>query len=145
MSHREWLERFFDRVWHAEDAKTSKSAVYELVSEDCHVHGLPHGKNIGREGFVQFRQLMLEAFDHVRVQVDDVIEDGDRVFMRGTLFFSVGEREGTVLGGCLARIENNQICEAWNQWDFLGLLEQAGTLDADTLAAGLTSLAKAKP
>lgn len=86
--------------------------------------------------FQQFR----EAFPNIKVSVEDVIRDGDKIVTRCSV---KGSLEGESLrvtpanqpvdftGMVVARIENGKIAEAWNQWDFMTMYSQLGVLSLD--------------
>jgi steroid delta-isomerase-like uncharacterized protein len=80
-------------------------------------------------------QMYRAAFPDVKITVDDVIAEGDKVAMRwhaeGT---HRGELEGmaptgarvTVTGIFIDQWKDGQVVESWGQWDNLGLARQLG-------------------
>jgi len=140
MAHEQFLQRFFERVWHTDDLPSIDSAIDSLVSEDCVIHGLPHDRNIARAGFKQFRHAFHKAFDTARVELHDVIEDGERCAFRASATLMKGQRRFTMGGGGIAVIRDGRIVEAWNQWDFLGLVTQLGMIPEGTFERALSSL-----
>ena len=80
-------------------------------------------------------QMYRAAFPDVKITVDDVIADGDRVAIRwhaeGT---HRGQLEGmaptaarvTVTGIFIDQWKEGQVVESWGQWDNLGLARQLG-------------------
>ncbi len=71
--------------------------------------------------------------------IEDVIASGDQVVTRWTARGThQGELQGipptgkqvTVTGMTLARIENGQIVEEWNNFDQLGMMQQIGAIPA---------------
>jgi steroid delta-isomerase-like uncharacterized protein len=79
------------------------------------------------------------AFPDLRMTIDDVVEQRDRVVLRWT---ATGTHDGefnglaptgrkvTVTGMTLQRIAGNRVAEAWSNWDTLGLLQQIGASPA---------------
>jgi predicted ester cyclase len=137
---RKFMENFFAKVWGTTDKAAIERAIDDLVSEDCLVHGLPRGENIARAGFKEFRKAFLAAFDKTEVTIEDCIEQGEQLAFRATFQAIHGGRTFTVTGGGMARVRNDKIVEAYNQWDFLGLLHQVEAVPADALMTALAKL-----
>jgi predicted ester cyclase len=92
---------------------------------------------IGPAGFLPFRTAFLAGFADLRIIIEDLIEEGDRVAVRwratGTLTghgmgFAPTGRPMTITGMTIARVQNGQIIEGWNNFDVLGMHQQLGTL-----------------
>src|SRR5262249_18321993 len=78
-------------------------------------------------------------FADLHIRIDDLIEEGDRVAVRwhctGTL---TGSGLGVaptgkpmqITGMSILRVHDEQIVEAWNNFDVLGMHQQLGTLGA---------------
>jgi steroid delta-isomerase-like uncharacterized protein len=106
----------------------------ELVDHDpaapAHLRALR-----GPEVMKQTVQMYRAAFPDVKITVDDVIAQGDKVALRwhaeGT---HRGELEGmaptgvraTVTGIFIDQWKDGKIVESWGQWDNLGLARQLG-------------------
>ena len=110
-----------------------------MMATDAVAHGLnAEGQAVhGPKEFETFQRAFLNAFPDLKVTVDDVIAEADKVALRwrvtGTL---QGEglgiqptgRSMTITGMSIVRIRNNQIVEGWNNFDMLGMHQQLGTL-----------------
>jgi steroid delta-isomerase-like uncharacterized protein len=79
------------------------------------------------------------AFSDLRMSIDDVVEQRDRVAIRWTATGThSGELNGlaatgrtvTVTGMTIQRIAGGRVAEAWSNWDTLGLLQQIGASPA---------------
>jgi steroid delta-isomerase-like uncharacterized protein len=91
----------------------------------------------GVEGFKEFINTYRSAFPDLRVTIEDQIAEGDKVVSRwsarGT---QKGELQGmppsnkqaTVTGISIDRLEGGKIVESWNNWDTLGMLQQLGAI-----------------
>jgi steroid delta-isomerase-like uncharacterized protein len=128
---REW----FEEVWNGR----SSEAITRRMAPDCLVHGLDQGGQDlrGPAAFAPFHQAFLGAFSDLHIEVEDVIEEGDRVAVRWT---ATGRNDGDTLGFpathqtmriggmTIARIANGKLVEGWNTFDALAMLQQLGAL-----------------
>jgi steroid delta-isomerase-like uncharacterized protein len=109
----------------------------EVVSDDFVSHdpqvrlGGLRGPAAGRSVITTYRG----AFPDLRMTIDDVVAQGDRVAIRWTATGThSGELHGlaptgrsvTVTGMTIQRLAAGRIVEAWSNWDTLGLLQQIG-------------------
>jgi len=131
------LRRWFEEVWN----EGREGAIDELAAPDMVAHGLfdAQGKEIsGREKFKAFWRQFRTTFPDVRVDVNEALADGDKVIVRCTVYAThSGEGMGSptrkpisFTGMVIGRIENGQLKEAWDSWDFLSLYQQIGALPA---------------
>ena len=74
------VRQFYDRAWNAEDL----TAYDDLVTDDFVDHQAMPGLPSGREGFRQLEVLFRTAFPDVRVEVEDVVAEGDLVARGGS-------------------------------------------------------------
>ncbi len=112
------------------DQLISPQAINHDPAEPVRMRGLR-----GPEVFKQTVRAYRSAFPDVRITVDDVIAEGDRVVLRwhceGT---HRGELEGlaptgahgSVTGISIDRWEDGKVVESWSEWDNLGLARQLG-------------------
>jgi len=124
------VRRLIEEAWN----KGNLAVIDELLSPDYVLHidapGAP-----GREGYKQAVAMHRAAWSNLRLTIEDMIAEGDKVAMRGTLR---GVHEGEYMGipptgkqatwGAISirRIEGGQIAEEWVEVDMLGLLQQLG-------------------
>lgn len=134
--HEALMNRWFEEVWN----KGREEAIDEMFAEDGIAHGLPteNGEPIrGPKDFKPFYRQFREAFPNIKVNVEEIICEGDRVVARCSV---KGALEGESLGisprsqpidftgMVIARIENGKIVEAWNEFDFMKMYSQLGVL-----------------
>jgi steroid delta-isomerase-like uncharacterized protein len=127
------IVRWFDEVWN----QGSTDAIDEMFAPDGVAHGL--GPDLrGPAEFKTFHAAFRQAFPDVRVEVDEIVAEGDRVAYRLT---AVGTHQGDGLGFAAtqrparfvvmgsARIRDGRIVEGWNVIDQLGMLTQLGVVN----------------
>ena len=113
----------------------------EVMSDDFVPHdpqvdlGTLRGPAAGRSVIETYRS----AFPDLRMSIEDVIEQGDRVVIRwvatGTHSGELNglaptDRAVTVSGTTIQRVAGGRVAEAWTNWDTLGLLQQIGASPA---------------
>jgi steroid delta-isomerase-like uncharacterized protein len=131
---REW----FEQVW----TQQREEAVDRLMAPDALVHDLPTPDGApmrGPEAFKPFHRKFVAAFPDICIDVTRTLVDGDMVAAHcrvkvthggdGLGMMATG-RTATISGICIARVQNGQIVEGWNSFDFLSLYQQLGLLPA---------------
>ena len=127
--NKELIYRWFEEVWN----KGRIAAIDELLTEDCLAHGLGAAPLVGPAGFKPVVQTLRTAFPDIRIVVEDIVAEGDKVaaraVVRGThqgdyLGIPPTGRQIEVHGISFGRIKDGKISEAWNNYDFQGLKEQ---------------------
>jgi steroid delta-isomerase-like uncharacterized protein len=126
------IKRWFEEVWN----KGRTSAIDEMVTSQTVVHGLaPAPMNM--DAFKQFHAAYRNAFPDVRIQVDDVITEGEKVAVRWScaathrgdgLGFAATNQPVRFSGITIVRIDNGKLVEGWNAYDQLGMLQQIGVV-----------------
>jgi steroid delta-isomerase-like uncharacterized protein len=130
------VRRWFDEVWN----QGRIEAIDELLAADGVAYGL--GPDLhGPAEFKPFHAAYRQAFPDVRIEVDDLVEEGDKVAYRWTAtmthhghFLGIAPtgRASRFLGMGIVRIRDGQIVEGWNVFDQLGMLQQLGLVQAPT-------------
>jgi steroid delta-isomerase-like uncharacterized protein len=130
---REW----FESVWNQRD----DSAIARLASPGVVCLGLGEDRQPahGFDQFKRFRQGILSAFPDLKVDVQDVLVDGDKSAVR--LSFT-GTHTGDGIGVppssrtfvasaiVILRWQDGRIIEAWNEFDAAGMMRQLQTPSA---------------
>jgi len=131
------IRRWFDEVWN----QGREDLIDQMRAPDTVATGLGEGgrESRGHAPFRAFYSNLRGTFPDLRLTVEDVIAEGDKISVRISL-------EGTHMGDALApatgrkvkfggivmaRIAGGRIAEAWNNLDQLGMLRQIGALPAD--------------
>lgn len=130
------VQRWFDEVWNEGRA----DAIDELFDENGIAHGLsdePSNPLKGPANFRPFHTVFREAFPNMKIVVDDMVAEGDKVAARCSVH---AQHEGAFMGKAatqsavaftgitIVRIANGKIVEAWNNFDFMTLHRQVGLL-----------------
>jgi predicted ester cyclase len=126
------LHRWFEEVWN----QGRESAIDEMSYHDVHGHGLkaPDGNEVqSMEAFKAYYRQMRGALSDIHVTVEDVVTEGDLTVARCTVRAKhTGEGLGKppkgnsieFTGMTMARIKEGKIAEAWNNFDFLTMVQQ---------------------
>ncbi len=125
------LKQWFRRVWNEGDV----SAIDELATPDVVSHGLKNTLRGTETWRRDFYEPMRQAFTDVHVEVVDEVANGDKIFglQEATLTPRATGQPVKMRGSCLVRTVDGKIAEAWDSWDFLGLLESMQLMPADSL------------
>jgi steroid delta-isomerase-like uncharacterized protein len=132
------LRRWFDEVWNQGREET----IDELFRTDCIAHGLGESEIDvhGPEEFKAFHRTLRGAIPDVKIRIEDVVAEGDKVVGRlvlegthtgDTLGVPASGQSVRVEGLVLVRFEAGRIIEGWNSWDQLGLLRQIGAIPGE--------------
>lgn len=110
----------------------------EVISPDYVNHDMPTTAS-GAESFKQVIGMFRAAFPDLRVEVEDVIGEGDMVSTRGTMrgthdgeFMGVPATGSSVTVSYIDiwRVEDGKAVENWVQMDMMGLMGQIGAIPA---------------
>src|SRR5579859_878960 len=129
--------RWFKEVWNEGKLET----IDELLSPNAPLYGLGETDVDvrGPAGFKPFVHNLRGAFPDIRITIEDIIAEGDKVSLRldikGThkgpgLDIPPTGKAIRVAAIVTAEIKNGKIVASWNSWDQLGLLRQLGALGA---------------
>ncbi len=109
--------------------------IAEIGADNFIEHEEFPGLGSDREGVRQFFQMMLTAFPDFRMTIEDMVAEGDRVFIRATMR---GTHRGEFMGipatgnqievpiGDFARFEGGKIVEHWGVTDTGRMMQQLG-------------------
>lgn len=109
----------------------------EMIAPGYTLHKPPTGFPPDREGLKQILTTMRSAFPDLKVTVQDVIAEGDKVVQRRTFegthrgeFFGIPPTGKTVSVSqiIVSRVAGGKIVEEWAETDFLGMLQQVGAV-----------------
>ncbi len=131
------VRRWFKEVWN----EGREDTIDELFA----AHGVGYGlgdTDVALRGPAEFKPFVRNlrgALPDMRITIDDMLAEGDKVTVRitiegthkgGSLGFAPSGRRVRIAGLVIVRIANGQLVEGWNSWDQLGLLRQIGALPA---------------
>ena len=126
------VRRIWEEIWNL----GALDVVDEVIAESYvgYIPAMP-GPIRGTEGFKQLIVAYRTAYPDVRVTVEDLIAEGDRVVARWT---SHGTNTGDLMGMpatgravevpgiSIFRIEGGKVAEEWEGFDTLGMMQQLG-------------------
>lgn len=111
----------------------------ELFAPDYVDHDAPPGFPAGVEGFKQQVTMYRTAFPDVHITIEDQVTEGDKIVTRwsarGThqgelMGIPPTNKEVTVTGIAIDRIDRGKIVEHWEIFDQLGMMQQLGVVPA---------------
>jgi predicted ester cyclase len=133
------VRRYFEEIWD----KGNLELVDELFTTNFVRHGpiATEGEVRGLEDFKGVVGMYRSAFPDLRVPIEDLIAEGDKVVTRWT---ARGTHEGelignaptgnqaSVTGSIIDRISGGKIEEEWVDYDTLHLMQQIGAVPQQT-------------
>ena len=129
------LRRFLDEAF----SKGNLAAVDELIADIFVDHSPPPDISGDKAGMKQIVKLFRSAFPDMRVTVEDMIAEGDkvavRVVTRGThkgelMGIAPTGRSVTINEQHIVQFANGKITEHWGVEDNLGMMQQLGVVQA---------------
>jgi steroid delta-isomerase-like uncharacterized protein len=128
-----FVRRYFEEIWD----KGNLDVIDELFSTNFVRHGptATEGEVRGLEEFKGLVSMYHSAFPDLRVPIEDLIAEGDRVVTRWT---ARGTHQGELMGNAptgnqasvtgilVDRISGGKIEEEWVDYDTLHLMQQIG-------------------
>jgi len=110
-------------------------AMREQLAPDFLDHEMPPGTPRGPEGAIQLRAMLHNAFPDLKIEVEDIVAEADRVAVRarwsGThrgplpmLPIPPANRSFAISGMVFWRIREGKIAERWAILDRAGLMQQ---------------------
>jgi steroid delta-isomerase-like uncharacterized protein len=125
--------RILEEAW----TRGNVDVLDELAAPNIVDHSLPPGLPAGVEGNKQFLMAYRAAFPDLHVEVDDQIEEGDKVVTRWTAYgnntgplfgMPATGKAAKVSGIIIDRIVNGKVVESWSNFDQLGMMQQLGVM-----------------
>ena len=127
------VSRFYEEI-----SKGNLAAMGELVAADLvdHTPFVP-GQAQGRQGTLELFTMIRAAFPDLRVTVEDMVAEGDKVVARGTFsgthkgeFTGIAPTGKQITVGIIEilRIVGGRMVEHWNAVNSLGMMQQLGVV-----------------
>jgi predicted ester cyclase len=127
------VRRFSEEVFN----KKNLAAIDDFYAPNLIDHSLPPQGPGGIEGERQGIAMFLTAFPDLRLTVEDIIVEGDKIVVRMTFrgthqgaFVGIPPtgKQVTVTEIAILRIANGKVIEQWINTDELGLMQQLGAI-----------------
>src|SRR5581483_9831328 len=127
------------RRWNEEGWSGGKyDLAYEIISPEMKVHGAGgQAVGMGPDGLIDLIRTWRTAFPDGRMEIDDLIVDGDTVAIRNTWhgtheaeFYGIpatGKRVAVTSVG-IDRVRDGKVTEGWGELDMVGMMQQMGAL-----------------
>ena len=115
--------QWFNEVWNQQNC----NAIERLMAPNGIAHGLPD-EPTGPAAFKTFFDSFNSQYKDIDIVVEDVISEDDMEVARTTVNLTdrASDTKVSFSGICIVRVENGQIAEAWNCYDFLNMYQQLG-------------------
>jgi steroid delta-isomerase-like uncharacterized protein len=122
-----------EEIWRTGNAQL----IDEHIAASYVLHNPPTGFPPNRDGLKAILQVMRSAFPDLRMTIEDMVAEGDRVVQRrrfeGTHkgeFFGIPAtgKSVTVRQIIISRVADSKVVEEWAETDFLGMLQQVGAI-----------------
>jgi steroid delta-isomerase-like uncharacterized protein len=121
----------YEAVTHKQDA----DAIRRQVAPDFVDHEMPPGTPPGPETVIEWSGVLHKAFPNLRITVEDMVAEGDRVAVRATwtgthsgpfpaLNIAPTNRSFVLTGMVFWRIRDGKITERWATLDRMGWMQQ---------------------
>ncbi len=127
------VQRFLDQVYN----NAQPEVIDELIADDYIDHSAPPDQAPGAAGTRQIYDVFRTAFPDLRVEIHDLVAEGDLVVVRTTM---TGTSRGPLMGAqptgklvqiasiVIVRLHDGRFVERWEQMDHLGLMLQLGVV-----------------
>ncbi|WP_285651406.1 nuclear transport factor 2 family protein [Actinomycetospora sp. NBRC 106375] len=115
-STKETVRRFF-AAFAADDAATLEG----LVTPGFVTHALPSDLPSDITGLTQLAATMHAGLDDCRVEIHDLVGEGDRVAVRFTVRAARDGEPVTMTGMEFYRLVDGRVAEMWGEYDMSGL------------------------
>ncbi len=112
------VSRFYEVLWNAQDM----SGIDSVLHEDFTFRGSLGQETRGHQGFIEYVQMVHQAFGAYQCLIEDLVAEGAKVFARMTF---TGIHQGKLMGhaptmkrvrwaGCaLFRFDGERIADVW--------------------------------
>ena len=109
-----------------------------LADELIDANFIDHGMGFkGPEGFKQFVTTFITGFPDIRLTIDDMVAEGDKVALRLTAqgthkgdFMGIAPagKQFTATGIMISHVRGDKEAEVWESIDRIGMLQQIGVI-----------------
>jgi steroid delta-isomerase-like uncharacterized protein len=131
-TNKELVQHFFHETYN----ECNFNAAKRMLSQDYFLHDstIPDFSG-GPETWEQMQNIFCRAFPDLRLTIEDMITEGDKVVVRWMLCGTqTGDLPGIpatgkhmlITGITISRIMNGKIDEQWREWDRFSILQQLG-------------------
>jgi steroid delta-isomerase-like uncharacterized protein len=130
-ANKDLARRWFEEVWN----QGRESAIDELFHPQGKAYGFPEPDSvlIGPEGFKAIHRAFHKAFGNIRIDIDDLVAEEDRVAIRWTstmlhngdgLGFAATGKNVTIPGASFITCRDGKLTSGWNFLDLTKTTQQ---------------------
>jgi predicted ester cyclase len=127
------------RRWNEEGWSGGKyELAHEIISPNMQVHGAGgQAVGMGPDGLIDLIKTWRTAFPDGRMEIDDLIVEGDTVAIRNTWYGTQTEefygippsgKSVAVTSVGIDRVQDGLVNEGWGELDMIGMMQQMGAL-----------------
>src|SRR5436309_5281827 len=127
------------RRWNEEGWSGGKyELAHEIISPEMKVHGAGgQAVGMGPDGLIDLIRTWRTAFPDGRMEIDDLIVEGDTVAIRNTWygthqaeFYGVppSNQSVAVTSVGIDRVADGKVAEGWGELDMVGMMQELGAL-----------------
>ena len=127
------------RRWNNEGWSGGKyDLAHEIISPNMQVHGAGgQAVGMGPDGLIDLIKTWRTAFPDGRMEIDDLIVEGDTVAIRNTWhgtqeaeFYGIppSGKQVAVTSVGIDRVQGGLVTEGWGELDMIGMMQQMGAL-----------------
>lgn len=129
LTNKEVVQRFFE-IYNNQDYE----AAYKYFAPNYKDHGLPQVRSV--EDAIEILKSTHKAFPDIKVVIDDLIQENDKVVFRGRFTGThLGEFVDIAPSGAkvefealeIFKVENQKITESWGYWPLSVIVSQIQT------------------
>lgn len=125
------LQNWYTDIWMKGDVDSLES----YFDKDALAGGILPDMMAELQDFQEIVPVVLSKISNLRFEIHDVMEQGDRAWMRLTFYGNrlPDMKPVSCAGQVMIRTQNGKIIEAYNAFDLLYFFEQMGNLPENTL------------
>jgi len=125
------VRRWNDEIW----CKGNVDAADEFMSTNYVFNWAAPGMTSDRDGYKKAVAMQFAAFPDLRVTIDDMIAEGDKVVIRWTgnsthknefMGIAPTNKKVKMTGISIVRIAGGKIMKEWSEMDMMGMMQQLG-------------------
>ena len=126
------VRRFMDECW----SQGKLNVVSELVAANCRIHDpVFPSLSSGADNLRRHIETCRNGFPDLKFRIDDTIAERNEVVAHWTatgthkgnfLGMSPTDKQATISGTSIFRIEDGKIAESWAHWDLMSMMNQLG-------------------
>lgn len=124
------MRRWFERVW----TQSDPTGIDEMFPPEALAHGIDGLEMRGPVEFRAFWDAFHASFEDIRIEVVDAVDNGNMTYVRCEAHVTFRGEPIVISGGSMCRVEDGQLMEAWDTWNFAAAMQDMGALPPNAFA-----------